>query len=284
MNRLRIILEMIKFEHTVFALPFAFLGAVLAARGFPGWETTLWIVLAMAGARSAAMAFNRFADRFYDALNSRTAGRALPRGLVSANFVLFFVVASAALFVLSSWMLNDLAFQLSPAALAIVLSYSYTKRFTSFSHLFLGLALAIAPVGGWIAVRGVLELPPFFLAAAVLFWVGGFDVIYACQDIDFDRRVGLHSLAVRLGVRNALRLSVFFHVLMMVFLASAFWQLRLSAFSWTGLILVASGLAYEHSLVSAEDLRRVNAAFFMVNGLISLVLFSFVSLDLWLLG
>ena len=280
MKSLLIVLKSIKFEHTVFALPFAFLGAFLAARGFPGWETSFWILAAMVGARSAAMAFNRLVDREDDHLNPRTSNRALPQGLLSTRFVALFTLASSLLFLIAAWMLNDLAFRLSPLALAIILTYSYTKRFTSFSHLILGLSLAIAPVGGWVGVRGELSLAPFYVAAAVLFWVGGFDIIYACQDYEFDRSVGRYSLPRRWGIKTALRLSVLFHVVMMACLIAAFLHFQLSLFSWIGLVLVALGLIYEHSLVRPDDLSRVNAAFFTLNGIISVVLFAFVGLDL----
>ena len=282
MRKLQIVFEMIKFEHTVFALPFAFLGAFLAARGFPGWSVSGWILLAMAGARSAAMAFNRLADHRYDAINPRTADRALPSGKLDRRFVWLFVIVSATLFVTAAWALNPLALKLSPLALAIVLLYSYSKRFTALSHLFLGLSLAAAPVGGWVAVVGRLDWEPFFVAGAVLLWVGGFDIIYACQDIEFDRRVGLHSIPSRLGVRAALWIAAAFHVGMIGLLLAAFSIFQLSVLSWIGLLLAAAGLAYEHSLVRPNDLSRVNAAFFTVNGVISVVLFIFVGLDLCL--
>jgi len=284
MKKLLTVLGMIKFGHTVFALPFAFLGAFLAARGLPDGPTSLWIVLAMVGARSAAMAFNRLVDRTYDELNPRTSDRALPSGLVSKRFVVSFVLLSSSLFFFSSWMLNSLAFHLSPAALLVVLLYSYTKRWTSFSHLFLGLSLALAPLGGWIAVRGELHPAPLYVAAAVLFWVGGFDIIYACLDLEFDRKIGLYSIPGRWGIKTSLQISALFHILMMLLLSYSFFLFRLSALSWLGLWLVAVGLIYEHSLVNAQDLRRVNTAFFTVNGVISLVLFLFVGLDLWLLS
>jgi 4-hydroxybenzoate polyprenyltransferase len=282
MKSLILVLETIKFEHTIFALPFAFLGAFLAARGFPGWETSFWIIMAMTGARSAAMSFNRLADRFDDRLNPRTADRALPRELLSAQFVALFTLASSTLFIFSAWMLNELALHLSPIALAIVLLYSYTKRFTSLSHLVLGLSLAIAPVGGWVAVRGEIHLAPFYLAGAVLFWVGGFDIIYACQDYEFDRNIGRYSLPSKWGIKTALRISALFHVLMMLLLIYAFFHFQLSLLSWIGLFLAGIGLIYEHSLVHPEDLSRLNAAFFTLNGLISVVLFVFVGLDLCL--
>ena len=283
MKTLVLVLETIKFEHTIFALPFAFLGAFLAARGFPGWETSFWIIMAMTGARSAAMSFNRLADRFDDRLNPRTSDRALPRELLSAQFVALFTLASSTLFIFSAWMLNELAFYLSPIALVIVLFYSYTKRFTSLSHLVLGLSIAIAPVGGWVAVRGEIHLAPFYVAAAVLFWVGGFDIIYACQDYDFDRKFGRYSWPSKWGIKTALRISALFHVLMMLLLIYAFLQFQLSLLSWMGLVLAGIGLIYEHSLVHPEDLSRLNAAFFTLNGLISVVLFVFVGLDLCLL-
>ncbi len=282
MKKLKIALEMIKVEHTIFALPFAFLGAFLAARGFPGWSEVLWIILATTGARSAAMAFNRWVDLTYDQLNPRTLNRALPRGLVSSLFVVLFTAASSVLFFFAAWMLNHLAFSLSPLALATVLLYSYTKRFTSFSHLFLGLALAIAPVGGWVAVRGTLDITPFYLAMAVLFWVAGFDILYACQDVEFDRRVGLYSLPSKLGIRASLLISAMFHTLVVGLLIIAFFIFELSILSWIGLLVVTFGLIYEHFLVSSQDLSRLNSAFFTVNGLISMVLFSFVGMDLCL--
>ncbi len=282
MRKLFIVLEMIKFEHTVFALPFAFLGAFLAAGDFPGWSVTLWIVLAMMGARSAAMAFNRVVDRRYDALNPRTAGRPLPRGLLSRGFVMAFVVAASALFFLAAWKLNPLALALSPMALAVILIYSYTKRFTSLSHLFLGLALGMAPMGGWVAVTGGLDIPPLYLSGAVLLWVAGFDIIYACQDVEFDRRVDLYSLPRKLGVKRALLLSRLLHVAMVILLGMSFSFFPLSPVSWFGLLVVAVALIYEQRLVSPSNLSRVNAAFFTVNGVISVALFLFIGLDLCL--
>ena len=282
MKSLLVVLESIKLEHTVFALPFSFLGAFLAARGFPGWEISFWIIAAMVGARSAAMAFNRLVDREDDGLNPRTRDRALPQGLLSTRFVALFILASSVFFLISAWMLNDLAFRLSPLALAIILAYSYTKRFTAFSHLLLGLSLAISPVGGWVAVRGELSLAPFYVAAAVLFWVGGFDIIYACQDFEFDRKLGRYSVPGKWGIKTALRLSALSHVAMMACLMAAFFYFQLSLFSWLGLALVAVGLIYEHSLVHPDDLTRLNAAFFTLNGIISMVLVAFVGLDLWL--
>lgn len=284
MTRLRIVLEMIKFEHTVFAIPFAFLGAFLAARAFPGWRVTGLIVLAMVGARSAAMGFNRLVDAQYDTRNPRTSMRALPRGLLTRKFVLTFVLVAIVIFLVAAWLLNPLALALSVPALAIILGYSYTKRFTALSHLFLGLSLAIAPVGGWVAVRGHLSLEPFYLAAAVLFWVAGFDVIYACQDVEFDRSASLYSIPRLVGIRSALRLSAVFHFVMVLILVWTFWLFKLSLLSWLGLALVTAALIYEHALVPGEDLSRVNAAFFAVNGIISVLLFVFVGADVCLFG
>ena len=283
MRKLRIVLEMIKFEHTVFALPFAFLGAALAARGFPGWSASLGILGAMVGARSAAMAFNRLADRHFDAANPRTANRPLPKGEISRNFVLLFIAGGVVLFLLSAAWLNPLALKLAPIALIIVLCYSYTKRFTSFSHLFLGLALAIAPVGGWVAVTGTLVWDPFILGGAVLFWVAGFDIIYSCQDVTFDQNAGLFSLPSRFGIRRALQVAAFFHVLMVTLLAVTFQLQSLSVLSWAGLLVVAASLFYEHSIVTPTDLSRVDVAFFTLNGVVSLALLLFVGLDLCLL-
>jgi 4-hydroxybenzoate polyprenyltransferase len=282
MGKLTTTLAMIRFEHSVFALPFAFLGAFLAARGVPTAPQILWIVVAMVGARSAAMGFNRLVDRDYDALNPRTSSRALPTGQVSTRFVWLFVLTSAVVFVFSAWMLNPLAFHLSPLALAIVFLYSYTKRFTSLSHLVLGLALGVAPVGAWIAVRGQLEGTPLLLSAAVLFWVAGFDIIYACQDLHFDRSVGLYSLPARFGVKPALRISAVLHLLMVLTLAYLFREFKLEALSWAGLGIVAMALLYEHTLVTSEDLSRVNSAFFTINGFVSIILFLFVGFDLCL--
>lgn len=279
MKKLLLVLQMIKFEHTVFALPFAFLGAFLAADGFPGLQTSVWIILAMLGARSTAMAFNRLVDRLPDSLNPRTADRALPRGLVSLQFVCAFIVGSSVLFIFSAWMLNELSFQLSPVALVIICFYSYTKRFTSLSHLFLGVSLAIAPIGGWIAVRGEVDTSLFYLAAAVVFWVGGFDIIYACQDVEFDRQQQLHSIPSRFGKKTALQISILFHILMMLLLTYSFLMFGLSILSWIGLSMVALLLIYEHRLVKMGQMTN---AFFTVNGLISLILCVFVGLDLCL--
>jgi len=243
---------------------------------------SLWILAAMVGARSAAMAFNRLVDRRYDALNPRTADRALPRSRVTPGFVLIFTAAGAALFVFSARMLNPLAFSLSPVALAVILGYSYTKRFTSLSHLFLGLALAIAPVGGWVAVSGELQIEPFTLALAVFFWVAGFDIIYSCLDADFDARYKLFSIPARFGIAGALRISAVLHVLMVAALIASVVVSGLSVLSWAAVVVVSGILVYEHSLVKPDDLGCANVAFFTANSIISVTLLILIGLDLCL--
>ena len=261
--------RMVKLSHSVFALPFALASAVLAGGGNVPGRTLLWIVVAMVGARSAAMGFNRLADQAIDARNPRTASRELPRGVLSRASVWLFVVLSAALHVAAAAMLNPLCLALSPVALAIVFGYSYTKRFTSLSHVVLGLALAIAPVGAWLAVRGRFDATPIVLGLGVLAWVAGFDTIYSCQDAVFDRSVGLHSMPARLGVAGALRMARVFHAIAVVHLAALYGLEPLHPVYLAGVAAVACGLVYEHSLVKADDLSRVDAAFFMVNGWIS---------------
>jgi 4-hydroxybenzoate polyprenyltransferase len=280
LHNLRTTLEMIKWEHSIFALPFALCGAMLAAEGWPPGAKLAWIVVAMVAARSAAMAFNRLADASIDAQNPRTRSRAIPAGTLSASFVTTFVVAACALFVLAAWRLNRLALILSPVALAVVLLYSYTKRFTRWSHLALGFALGIAPAAAWIAVRGSLDARILLLTAAVTFWVGGFDVLYACQDYDFDRAVGLHSIPRYLGIRSALWISRAFHLVMIALLVALVLSFGLGKLAAVGLIAVALLLLYEHSLVSPSDLSKLNAAFFTMNGVISVVFFCFVAADL----
>lgn len=274
------ILEMIKFEHTVFALPFALTSALLAANGIPSGRVLLWIVVAMVGARSSAMAFNRIADLHYDRRNPRTARRALPTGILRVGDVWLFTMASAALFVFASRMLNPLAFELSPVALLVILGYSYTKRFTSLSHLVLGLALGIAPVGAWIAVTGRLDFAPMVLSAAVMLWTAGFDIIYALQDLEFDREQGLFSIPRALGPRRALLVSALFHLCTVALLAWFGALLGLGVLYWIGVGVVGALLTYEQRLVKPNDLSRVNAAFFNTNGLISIgfLIFSWVDL------
>jgi 4-hydroxybenzoate polyprenyltransferase len=274
--------RMVRLSHSVFALPFALASAALAARGSLRWPQVLWIVVAMVGARSAAMGFNRLVDHEMDARNPRTAGRELPRGVLTRAEVWTFVGLSAGLLVLAAAMLNPLCLALSPIALAIVFGYSYTKRFTSLSHLFLGLALGTAPVGAWLAIRGRFGLTPVVLSLAVLAWVAGFDVIYSCQDADFDRREGLHSLPARLGVGRALHLARALHVAAVVLLASVYWLEPLSPVYLAGVAVVGSLLVYEHSLVRADDLSRVDAAFFTVNGWISIGYLVFTVAAAWL--
>jgi 4-hydroxybenzoate polyprenyltransferase len=282
LQNLRITLEMIKWEHSIFALPFALCGAMLAAGGLPTWHQLAWIVVAMVSARSAAMAFNRLADASIDAANPRTSIRALPAGLLTPSFVSTFVVVSCAIFVLAASQLNRLTLLLSPVALATVLLYSYSKRFTRWSHLFLGLALGIAPAAAWIAVRGSLDPRILLLTAAVMFWVGGFDVIYACQDYEFDRNHGLHSLPRHLGIHTALWIARLFHLVMLGLLVALVLVFGLGKLAAAGVIVVAMLLAYEHSLVRHDDLSKLNAAFFTMNGVIAVVFFVFISADLLL--
>ena len=271
---------MIKWEHSIFALPFALCGAMLAAGGLPTVHQITWIVIAMVSARSAAMAFNRVADAAIDAANPRTRTRALPAGTLSASFVTTFVVASCAIFVLAASQLNRLALSLSPIALGVVLLYSYTKRFTRWSHLVLGFALGIAPAAAWIAVRGSLDSRILLLTAAVTFWVGGFDVLYACQDYEFDREANLHSVPRYFGIRGALAVARLFHLLMLLLLIALVLSFGLGKLALAGVLAVAVLLAYEHSLVSPGDLSKLNAAFFTMNGVISVVFFAFMAADL----
>jgi 4-hydroxybenzoate polyprenyltransferase len=282
LHNLRVTLEMIKWEHSIFALPFALCGAMLAAGGFPTVHQLAWIIVAMIAARSAAMAFNRWADASIDAANPRTSARALPAGHLTPAFVVMFVVVSSALFILAASQLNRMALWLSPVALAVLLFYSYTKRFTRWSHLVLGFALGIAPAAAWIAVRGSLDPRILLLTAAVTFWVGGFDVLYACQDFDFDRQTGLHSIPRYLGIRRALWVARAFHVIMLGLLVALLWSFGLGKVAVAGVAVVAALLAYEHSLVSADDLSKLNAAFFTLNGVISVLFFVFVAGDLLL--
>ena len=276
-------LEMIKWEHSIFALPFALCGAMLAAGGLPTLHQLVWIVVAMVAARSAAMAFNRLADAAIDGANPRTSTRALPAGRLTPAFVATFVIISSAIFVIAAAQLNRLALWLSPVALAVLLLYSYTKRFTRWSHLVLGFALGIAPSAAWIAVRGSLDSRILLLTAAVTFWVGGFDVLYACQDFDFDRDRGLHSIPRFLGISGALWVARAFHVIMLLLLVALLIVFGLGKLAMAGVVVVAVLLVYEHSLVSPNDLSKLNAAFFTMNGVISVVFFGFVAADMLLL-
>jgi len=275
-------LEMIKWEHSVFALPFALTGAVLAASGWPAWRVVGWIVICMVAARSAAMAFNRLADARLDAANPRTATRALPMGTLSSGFVGGFVVVSMAVFVLGAAMLNRLTLELSPVALAVVLAYSFMKRVTRWSHVVLGLALGIAPAAAWIAVRGSLDVRILVLTGAVLLWVGGFDVLYACQDFEHDRRVGLNSVPQAFGVEAAFWIARAMHVGMLVLLCWLVTLFGLGKVAMLGVAVVAALLLYEHAIISPRDMRRMNAAFFTLNGIISVLFFGFVAADVLL--
>ena len=279
-HSIRVSLEMIKWEHSVFALPFALCGAMLAARGWPTAWQLLWIIVAMVSARSAAMAFNRYIDAEIDAANPRTKMRALPAGILSKPFVGVFVVIASAIFILSAAMLNRLTLILSPIALSIVLGYSYTKRFTRWSHLVLGFSLGIAPAAAWIAVRGSFDPRILLLTGVVTFWVSGFDVLYACQDCDFDISVNLHSLPRHYGVPRALLLARLMHAIMLLLLIAVIVVFGLGQLAIAGVIAVSILLIYEHSLVSSRDLSKLNAAFFTMNGVISVVLFIFIAADL----
>jgi 4-hydroxybenzoate polyprenyltransferase len=276
-HQVRTTLEMIKWEHSVFALPFALTGAVLAASGLPRLLQLFWIVVCMVSARSAGMAFNRWADADLDAANPRTKMRAIPAGLLSRSFVGWFTIVASLLFFLGASQLNRLALLCAPAVLAVLLLYSYTKRFTRWSHLVLGLALGIAPSAAWVAIRGSLDPRILVLTLIVLCWVGGFDMLYACQDAEHDRQAGLKSLPASLGKRGAFRLARVLHLLM---LALSVWLIHLFALgvlAWIGIAVVAALLLYEHSIVSPDDLSRMDAAFFTMNGFVSIVFFVFVA-------
>ena len=286
-GRIRTVLEMIKFEHSVFALPFALTGALLAARftahAWPSLRQILWIIVAMVSARSAAMTINRIADLRYDKENPRTKMRALATGALTVSFAWIFTLIAVAVFVVAAWQLNPLALKLSPVALTILFFYSFTKRFTNWSHLFLGFALGISPAAAWIAVTGHLDLRMLILCGAVTLWVGGFDVLYACQDVDFDQEAGLFSIPKRFGVAAALWIARVMHVgvvALLVWLAASF---ALPWPAWAGIAVVGALLAYEHSLVKANDLSKLDAAFFTMNGYISIsfLLFWGAAAALW---
>jgi 4-hydroxybenzoate polyprenyltransferase len=277
-SRIRIVLEMIRIEHSVFALPFAIVAALLAARmggGLPSLRQILWVVVAMVAARSAAMTMNRIADVEYDRRNPRTANRALPTGELSVAFAWAFTLFASAVLVFAAWQLNALALKLSPIALAILFSYSYTKRFTAWSHFVLGFCLGISPAAAWIAIRGSLDWRMLILCAAVTLWVGGFDVLYACQDVEFDKTAGLHSIPQKFGIARALFTARMLHAFMSILLAWLAWSFHLPWPAWAGIAVVAILLAYEHSLVKPTDLGKLNAAFFTVNGYISFIFLLF---------
>jgi len=281
LNKLRHVVDAIKFEHTVFALPFAYIAMVLAARGWPGWWTVLWVTAAMVGARTCAMASNRVVDRWIDAKNPRTAGRHLPRGILGAAEMKVLAGAGAALMVLAASMLNGLCLALAPLALVFLVGYSYTKRFTWTSHWILGFTDGIAAAGGWIAVRGSFDAPALVLWFALTVWIAGFDLIYACQDVEFDRAHGLHSVPARLGIPAALALARINHALTAAALALLGALTGLGVVYWVGWLVVVGLLAYEHSLVSARDLSRLDMAFFNVNGYIAVVVLVATVGGLW---
>ena len=278
-ERIRIFLEMIKFSHTVFALPFALTGAVLAAQGLPSLFQVFWIMMAMVGARTAAMGLNRLIDAEIDARNPRTSGRAIPAGLLGKGTVVIFIVLSVLLLLFAAARLNPLCFRLSPVALLFLALYSYCKRFTSLAHVVLGLCLGAAPVGAWIAVRGSVDLPAVLLGLAVLFWVAGFDILYALQDLEFDRQVGLHSIPVRLGVAGSLQLARFFSLVMVALLLAVYFVLPVGGFFLTGILFASLLLIYEHWLLRNGDLDRLDMAFFTMNGYISIIIFIATLID-----
>jgi 4-hydroxybenzoate polyprenyltransferase len=278
-NRIKMVLEMIKFEHSVFALPFALTGALLAARatrhGWPSLRQILWIVVAMVAARSAAMTMNRIADLRYDRENPRTKQRALATGALTLQFAWLFTIVAVAVFFIAAWQLNTLALKLAPLAIAILFFYSFTKRFTNWSHLFLGFALGISPAAAWIGITGGLDLRMLILCAAVTLWVGGFDVLYACQDIEYDQRAGLFSVPKKFGIAGALLIARIMHIGVIALLGWLAFSFGLPWPAWAGIAVVASLLAYEHSLVKADDLSKLDAAFFAVNGYISMLFLLF---------
>lgn len=284
LRRARAYLDMVKIEHTLFAAPFCLSALLVATGGRPSGRLVIWVVVALTAARSAAMAFNRIVDAHWDALNERTCGRHIPRGVITRGAAGAFTVAAVALFVIAAWQLNGVALALSPVALAVILGYSYTKRWTRWSHVVLGLALSIAPVGAWIAARARIELPPLVLAAGVVTWVAGFDILYALQDIAFDRRVGLHSLPAALGPARALWVARLLHALSALALLGFGVAAGLATAYFVGVLLMAALIAYEHTLVRPQDLSRVNTAFFTVNGTVSLVFLAATAVDLYVLG
>ena len=283
-NRIGVTLEMIKFQHTLFALPFAFLAAFVAADGVPSLRTAVWIVVAMVGARSAAMAFNRLVDARIDAENPRTSTRAIPAGLVSRAFVVAFTIASIVLFVVAAWQLNRLALILAPIALVVILGYSFTKRFTSFAHLVLGLALAIAPAGAWVAVRGTLDARVLPLSLAVLFWTAGFDILYSMQDLEFDRARGLFSVPSRFGGKRALMIARVLHFLSFLSFIGFGLLSDLGVIYFAGLLPAAALLIWQHSIVRENDLSRIDAAFFNANGMLAVLLFVCGACDILVLA
>lgn len=278
-RKIKIILEMIKFPHTFFALPFALAGAILAADGIPSWNKLFWIVVAMVGARSGVFGLNRLIDKEIDAKNPRTMNRALPRRLISPTEVVIFIIFSFLVFLLAAYKLNPLCVKLYPAAVAVLFIYSFMKKFTWATHIMLGLALGIAPVGAWIAISGNIEMPALILSLVVLTWVSGFDIIYACQDVDFDREFGLHSIPQWLGIRKGLEVARCFHLVTVIFLILLYFYSNLSFIYLIGVFIAAILLLYEHSIVSESDLSRINVAFFNVNAVVSVSILVFTFAD-----
>lgn len=279
LTKIGIFLEMIKFSHTIFALPFALTGALLAAGGFPSISQAFWIIMAMVGARTAAMAMNRLIDADIDAKNPRTATRAIPAGLIGKGMTFSFIVAATALMMFAAQMLNPLCLKLSPVALFFLLLYSYCKRFTALAHVVLGICLAAAPIGAWIAIRGTIDLPALLLGSVVLFWVAGFDILYALQDLDFDRAAGLHSIPVLLGIQGSLWAARFFHLIMIGLLFSLFSLMSLGTFFLIGILTSTAMLLYEHWLLKDGNLDKLDAAFFNMNGYISVAIVLFTAAD-----
>jgi 4-hydroxybenzoate polyprenyltransferase len=285
LRKVKLVLDMIKFEHTVFALPFAYLGAVLGSlevKGvYPTWSQIFWITLAMVGARSAAMALNRLIDRHIDAKNPRTANRHIPAGLISVQFAWGFVIVSFLLLFVAASQLNLLAVELLPVAVFFLVFYSYTKRFTWACHFVLGISTALGPLGGWVATTGQIDGKALILFATVALWIGGFDVIYACQDYEFDRKEGIYSIPARFGIKRALQISALMHVGTAIGLIALLWLTQLGIWFGIGVAVSLIILIYEHSIVSPNDLSRLNTAFFTMNGLLSVILFAFMLLDVF---
>ena len=278
-TKITVFLEMIKFSHTIFALPFALTGALLAAGGLPSSRQIIWITLAMVGARTAAMAMNRLIDADIDARNPRTAVRAIPAGLISKSLTLFFIITATALMMFAAQMLNPLCFKLSPVALFFLLLYSYCKRFTALAHVVLGICLAAAPIGAWIAVRGSIDPPALLLGSVVLFWVAGFDILYSLQDLDFDRTAGLHSIPVLLGVAGSLWTARIFHLIMVGLLFTLYNFMQLGPIFLSGILVATAMLLYEHWLLRHGNLDKLDAAFFNMNGYISVAIVLFTAAD-----
>ncbi len=279
LKRIGIVLEAIKFEHTLFALPFALSGAVLGAKGLPTLGQSFWILLAMIGARNSAMAFNRLVDEPYDARNPRTQNRALPKRTISRSFFIGFIIVSSAIFIFSAWMLNPLAFALSFPGLVWILFYSYTKRFTALSHLVLGFSLSFAPIGAHIAIKGVIEMLPILLGLGTMFWVGGFDILYACLDYEFDQKARLFSIPRFFGIKKGLQIATLFHVLALFFFIQTGISGGMGAIYFAGVVLVFIFLFVEHTVLSDKDLSRINFSFFTMNGMVSIILFLAILFD-----